>query len=116
MSDARAVSLENVGTYVALYTRDRCWSVAAEEEPRIDAAVSELLASNRTRDSLLDLTSVTGIAVKVLASECVAWEVSTPAGRLAEEVREKQELDEYRYNRKAAGFADDAEEAWKEAT
>lgn len=73
------------GEYVRLWTVDgESWAVLAEDEPRIDAAVSLWIDSGETRDALLLLTLTGGDAFKVRASMCASWFLSTPAGRRRE--------------------------------
>ena len=101
--------------WVSLYTHDRCWNVMEGDESRIDAAVTRYVETSGAQDTLLDLTATHGVTVRLLASECVAWEVSTPSSRFAEVVLAKREDDESREHQKAAGYKDDTTEAWKEA-
>lgn len=56
-------------------------TVNADEEPRIDAAVSQWLASGKTQDTLLDLVTPEGATYKCLASIIVGWYCSTPETR-----------------------------------
>ena len=73
------------GAFVKLWTTDgECWGVVPEDEPRIDAAVSQWIDSGETRDTLLLLTFTGGDPFKLRASCISAWMLSTPEGRRRE--------------------------------
>jgi hypothetical protein len=69
-------------TYLTIWdsTGERT-SVSMEDESRIDAAVSQWIASGRTQDTLLDLTCPEGAPYKVLASTICGWYTSSPDSR-----------------------------------
>lgn len=68
-------------TYLKLETEDGTWLVDPGEEPRIDAAVESLISSSGMRDSLLSITLLNGEQLRIRASDCNHWFVSTPDGR-----------------------------------
>lgn len=86
------------GTYCSVWLIDGDHlEVAAEDAPRIDAAVDAYLASGGTRDNIIPLTGAPGNEISVLASYVVGWTVTTP------ETRER------RWERKAALDAESRE-------
>ena len=96
------------GTFVKLWdTSGDSVCCVAEDEPRIDAAVTAWLSSGKTADSILDLTLESGDGFRILASAVVSWIVSTPEGRLRAtecDAAHKAEAEEFRA---AAGIWED---------
>lgn len=69
-------------TYITVWdTSGERTSVCIDDEPRVDAAVSQWIASGRTQDTLLDLTTPEGVSFKCLASSIISWYTSSPEGR-----------------------------------
>lgn len=99
----------DIGTYVVVFEEggDNA-NVIAEDESRLDCAVSAYLDSAGTRDSLLHLTLCNGERYTVRASHIVGWKISTPEGRLlALEYQQGMEA-EHKANRQALGIWEDA--------
>lgn len=96
------------GTFVRLWTSDGgSWSIAVEEEPRIDAAVSRWVDSGETRDTLLLVTLTGGDPLKLRASFVASWMISTPEGRRRELEISKESDDEQERVRKELGIWED---------
>lgn len=71
------------GTYLKVYdTSEGMICCSAEDEPRVDAAVSAYVDSGG-RDRIIEVTLLEGVTFKLLASTVTAWFVSTPATRKA---------------------------------
>lgn len=57
------------------------WRCEADDEPRLDAAVTQWCDSGETRDTVVLLTTTGGALFKARASRVTAWILSTPADR-----------------------------------
>lgn len=75
--------LMDLGTYLLLWDKeDNCYHADKRFLARIGEAVSQYLDTGR--DSLLQLTAISGDVYVLRASNVTAWQVTTPEGRLAE--------------------------------
>ena len=98
------------GTYLKLFdAQGEIYCVSADDEPRVDAGVSAWIDCGGTRDVLLDLTMLEGSTLKILASQIVAWAVSTPEHRERRIVIDQESDAEYSEMRRANGIWDDSE-------
>lgn len=68
-------------TYLKLSTEEGTWLVDPKEWNRLDAQVSAYIESAGSRDSLLSLTLLNGDELRVRASDCVSWFMSSPDSR-----------------------------------
>ncbi|MGB0964393.1 MAG: hypothetical protein ACPGVY_17065 [Mycobacterium sp.] len=99
---------EDLGSWVCLYDDSEShWTLVAEDEPRIDAAVSLHISSGGTHDTLLDLTGIEGFPIRLRASTVTSWFLSTPESRLRSTELTKLQADESAANRAALGLWDD---------
>lgn len=90
------------GTYLKVYDRiGEAVYCIADDEPRIDAAVSRWIETKR--DTLLDLTLLEGTTYKTLASDIMAWTITTPETREYRVALNKANEDEHTEHRHAAG-------------
>lgn len=77
------------GTYLRIYdVNDGVVVCVPEDEPRLDAAVTDYVDSGCTRDRVVDLTLREGVSYKLRASQVASWFVSTPESR-----RERASID-----------------------
>ena len=101
---------EELGSWVCLYDGpDSNWNVSLDDEPRIDAGVSSYIDSGGNVDTLLDITTVDGAALRIRASTVVAWFVSTPETRRRSVDLGRMQAEERAANRQSAGLWDDDE-------
>lgn len=70
--------------WLMVFDVDGAVSVCVSDEPRVNAAVSLWLDSGRSRDTLLDLTTLSGGTYYTRASQITSWFISTPEHRRAE--------------------------------
>lgn len=76
-------------------TDNDAYYVATHEESKIDAAVTQWIDSQETRDTLLHLDKVDGSFLRIKASGVKAWALSTAATReLQEQINASLERDE----------------------
>lgn len=94
--------------YVKLWDEDGTVAVMPDEEPRIDAAVSEYL--NTGRDSLLDLELVSAAMYKTRASLVRSWMMGDADTRRREIEYEKAQRDEAQAVRHELGIWSDDDE------
>lgn len=71
-------------TWLRIFEPDGPTSIAAHEEPRVNAAVSRYVDSGCSHDTLLDLEMIFGDTYYTKASLINSWYISTPAFRRAE--------------------------------
>lgn len=92
------------GSFLKVWQGENWVLAIPEEEPRIDAAVSQWIDSGGTRDTILRLTLVDGDTFTLRASTIDSWLLSTPEGRRRSHEWDKAAEDERREQRTAAGF------------
>lgn len=74
--------MSEVGSYLRVFDQNGSYCYAKiEEEPRIDAAVTQYVSSGGSRDSVIDIELQEGATYKILASHITGWFVSTPDTR-----------------------------------
>lgn len=84
------------------------YTVEADDEPRIDAAVTQYIDSGESRDTLLRLTFTDGREYTVRASQIVSWATSTPESRRRAVEYEKGQEEETRRFKQELGIWDEA--------
>lgn len=73
----------DLGTYLLVWDKDdNCYHAHKRFLPRLGDAVSAYLETGR--DSLIQLTALSGDVYVLRASNVNAWQVTTPEGRKAE--------------------------------
>lgn len=84
------------------------YTVAADNEPSIDAAVTRHIDSAGTRDTLLTLEFTSGCMYRVRASQITSWAISTPETRRRALELEQWEQEEDERIRHELGIWEDA--------
>lgn len=92
------------GTWTMVYMDDGACFDVMDSMDRVDAAITEYVDSGGRRESLVNLMSMDGDPLRLLASRIVGVGLSTPAGRLRKAKIDHARHTEWKSHRAEAGF------------